>query len=71
MPTWRSVPAIDGDDVGLVSTAVIGAATVTINRPLQHEARWLLAGGRHRAEPRPDDLHCRPPASRCAVARTS
>jgi hypothetical protein len=30
MPTWRSIPAVDRDDVRLVFRAFVGAATVTI-----------------------------------------
>ena len=34
MLTWRSIPAVDHDDGRPVTMAFVGAATVTINRPV-------------------------------------
>jgi hypothetical protein len=50
MPSRRSVLAIRGDDREIVSTAVVGAATVAINDLPSVRHGWLLAEGRHRAE---------------------
>jgi hypothetical protein len=43
MLTWRSIPAVDDDDGYPISTAFVGAATVTINRLSPHRVRRLLA----------------------------
>ena len=73
MPTWRSIPTVAGEDGRLASTAFVGAATVTINKPVPGSGtaaprRWSSTC---RAEPSPPEKRGRVGAPPEGVAHTS